>query len=106
MQDHVAVLERAHTSHTRHPGATSADLRKWFEEHPHRAMTNRLEDGSDLDVEQYVSHYIDLTTGDATEPRIFRELLPSSRDVTTAVLLDGSSSLGVHGGRIFKLELA
>ena len=85
---------------------SSADLRKWFEEHTHRAMTSRLEDGSDLDVDQYVSHYIDLTTGEATEPRIFRELLPSSRDVTTALLLDGSSSLGVHGGRIFKLELA
>ena len=40
-------------------------------------MKNRLEDGSDLDVEQYVSHYIDLTTGEAVEPRIFRELLPS-----------------------------
>ncbi len=83
-----------------------ADLRKWFSEHTHRAMKNRLEDGSDLDVEQYVSHYIDLTTGEAVEPRIFRDLLPSSRDVTTALLLDGSSSLGVHGGRIFKLELA
>ena len=106
MHDHVAVLERAHVSRTRQPGSISADLRKWFEEHTHRAMTNRLEDGSDLDVEQYVSHYIDLTTGEATEPRIFRELLPSSRDVTTALLLDGSSSLGVHGGRIFKLELA
>jgi nitric oxide reductase NorD protein len=106
MRDHVAVLERTHTSRIRQPGSSSADLRKWFEEHTHRAMKNRLEDGSDLDVEQYVSHYIDLTTGDATEPRIFRELLPSSRDVTTALLLDGSSSLGVHGGRIFKLELA
>jgi nitric oxide reductase NorD protein len=69
-------------------------------------MKNRLEDGSDLDVEQYVRHYIDLATGEAIEPRIFRDLLPSSRDVTTALLLDGSSSLGVHGGRIFKLELA
>ena len=106
MPDHVAVLERAHTSRTRQPVPASADLRKWFEEHTHRAMKNRLEDGSDLDVEQYVSHYIDLTTGEAIEPRIFRELLPSSRDVTTALLLDGSSSLGVHGGRIFKLELA
>jgi nitric oxide reductase NorD protein len=106
MPDHVAVLERAHTSRTREPKSTSADLRKWFEEHTHRAMKNRLEDGSDLDVEQYVNHYIDLTTGEAIEPRIFRELLPSSRDVTTALLLDGSSSLGVHGGRIFKLELA
>src|SRR4029453_9442824 len=47
-----------------------------------------------------------LTTGEAAEPRIFRELLPSSRDVTTALLLDGSSSLGVHGGRIFRLELS
>ncbi len=106
MPDHVAVLERPHTSRTREPGTASADLRKWFEEHTHRSMKNRLEDGSDLDVEQYVSHYIDLTTGEAIEPRIFRELLPSNRDVTTALLLDGSSSLGVNGGRIFKLELA
>ena len=106
LPDHVAVLERAHTTSTRQPGSVSADLRKWFEEHTHRAMKSRLEDGSDLDVEQYVTHYVDLTTGEAMEPRIFRELLPSSRDVTTALLLDGSSSLGVHGGRIFKLELA
>lgn len=106
MPDHVAVLERPQVSRTREPGVASSDLRRWFEEHTHRAMKNRLEDGSDLDVEQYVSHYIDLTTGEAVEPRIFRDLLPSSRDVTTALLLDGSSSLGVHGGRIFKLELA
>jgi nitric oxide reductase NorD protein len=106
MRDHVAVLERAHTSRARQLEPISADLRRWFEEHTHRAMQNRLEDGSDLDVDQYVRHYIDLTTGEAKEPRIFRELLPSSRDVTTALLLDGSSSLGVHGGRIFRLELA
>jgi nitric oxide reductase NorD protein len=106
MPDHVAVLEKAHSSGSRPPGSVPTDLRKWFEEHTHRAMKNRLEDGSDLDVEQYVSHYIDLTTGEAIEPRFFRELLPSSRDVTTALLLDGSSSLGVHGGRVFALELA
>jgi nitric oxide reductase activation protein len=106
MPDHVAVLERAHVSRTRQTEAASAELRKWFSEHTHREMQGRLEDGSDLDVEQYVRHYIDLTTGEAIEPRIFRELLPSSRDVTTALLLDGSSSLGVNGGRIFKLELA
>jgi nitric oxide reductase NorD protein len=106
MPDHVAVLERAHVSRTRQTEPASAELRKWFSEHTHRAMQGRLEDGSDLDVEQYVRHYIDLTTGEAVEPRIFRELLPSNRDVTTALLLDGSSSLGVHGGRIFKLELA
>jgi nitric oxide reductase NorD protein len=106
LPDHVAVLERPLTSHTDRSGPISADLRKWFEEHTHRAMRSRLEDGSDVDVEQYVRHYIDVTTGEASEPRIFRELLPNSRDVTTALLLDGSSSLGVHGGRIFELELA
>ncbi len=104
--NHVAVLEQNHARHTSRPPATSAELQKWFQQCTHRAMKNRLEDGSDLDVEQYVRHYIDLTTGEALEPRIFRELLPSSRDVTTALLLDGSSSLGVHGGKIFKLELA
>ena len=41
-------------------------------------MQNRLEDGSDLDVEQYVSHYVDTATGEAAQPRIFRELLPAA----------------------------
>ena len=106
LPDHVAVLERADARSARAPAPVAVDVRKWFEEHTHRAMTNRLEDGSDLDVDQYVSHYIDVRTGEAREPRIFRELQPSGRDVTTALLLDGSSSLGVHGGRIFQLELA
>jgi hypothetical protein len=105
MPDHVAVLERARDARIGVSKTTSADLHKWFEEHTHRAMTNRLEDGSDLDVDQYVSHYIDLRTGQAAEPRVFRDLLPSGRDVSTALLLDGSSSLGVHGGRVFRLEL-
>ncbi|BBZ43818.1 hypothetical protein MPRM_10990 [Mycobacterium parmense] len=109
MPDHVAVvelIEHADRRHIRRPVPVAVDVRKWFEEHTHRAMTNRLEDGSDLDVDQYVSHYLDLVTGEAKEPKVFRDLLPSSRDVTTALLLDGSSSLGVHGGRIFRLELA
>jgi hypothetical protein len=103
--NHVAVLERSH-AYTRQPGTSPVDLRKWFEEHTHRAMKSHLEDGSDIDVDQYVSHYIDMATGAATEPRIFRDLSPISRDVATALLLDGSSSLGAHGGRIFRLELA
>ena len=69
-------------------------------------MRNGLEDGSDLDIDRYVDHYIDLATGEATEPRVFRDLLPGVRDVTTALLLDGSSSLGAHGGTVFELELA
>ncbi|RAU95009.1 MorD protein [Mycobacterium colombiense] len=106
MRDHVAVIEHSDGRHARRPVPVAVDVRKWFEEHTHRAMTNRLEDGSDLDVDQYVNHYIDLATGEAKEPKVFRDLLPSSRDVTTALLLDGSSSLGVHGGRVFQLELS
>lgn len=105
LSDHVAVLER------RGPRATglrpeSAELHRWFRQPLHRVMTNRLEDGVDVDVDQYVRYYLDVATGTAAQPRVFRDLLPAARDVTTAVLLDGSSSLGVHAGRIFKLELA
>lgn len=106
LADHVAVLERIHDRRAARSVTTDIDVRKWFEKSTHRAMKNRLEDGSDLDVDQYIGHYIDMTTGEALEPRIFRELLPASRDVTTALLMDGSSSLGVHGGSVFKLELA
>lgn len=106
LPDHVAVVEHKRASRRRESTPASADLREWFEAHTDRAMTNRLEDGSDLDVDSYVSHYIDVMSGEAAEPRVFRELLPSGRDVTTALLLDASSSLGVHGGRVFHLELA
>jgi nitric oxide reductase NorD protein len=106
LPDHVAVLELDRDADVGEAQTRSADLRKWFEEHTHRAMANRLEDGCDLDVDAYVRHYIDLRTGQAAEPRVFRDLLPACRDVTTALLLDGSSSLGVHGGRVFQLELA
>lgn len=106
LPDHVAVLEHRRDTAVGEATTSSADLRAWFEEHTHRAMTSGLEDGSDLDVDRYVAHFLELRTGRAREPRVFRELLPSNRDVTTALLLDGSSSLGVHGGRVFRLELA
>ncbi|WNG82452.1 MorD protein [Mycobacterium sp. ITM-2016-00316] len=106
LPDHVAVLELARDRRVDPAKTDSVDLRAWFQKNTHRAMTARLEDGSDLDIDQYVRHFIDLRTGEAAEPRLFRELLPSNRDVSTALLLDGSSSLGVHGGRVFRLELA
>lgn len=106
LPDHVAVVERTRDAGGCESAPAPAALRKWFEAHTYRAMTNHLEDGSDLDVDSYVSHYLDTMSGKAKEPRIFRDLLPSGRDVTTALLLDASSSLGVHGGRIFRLELA
>ncbi|MFE3543956.1 nitric oxide reductase activation protein NorD [Nocardia sp. NPDC059177] len=106
LRDHVAVLERRHPTSASPVAPASPEVRRWFEELTHRAMRGGLEDGSDLDIDRYIGHYVDTRVGAVPEPRVFRELLPSVRDVTTAVLLDGSSSLGVHGGRTFRLELA
>ncbi len=106
LSDHVAVLERKHLVGSQPPAAVSPDVRRWFEQHTHRAMRSGLQDGSDLDIDSYVRYHVDRATGAAPEPRLFRNLEPAFRDVTTAVLLDGSTSLGIHRGRIFALELA
>lgn len=105
LPDHVAVLERKLQTGRKPPRPVSANLRRWFEEHTHRVMQKRLEDGSDLDIDQYIEFHVDRKTGKASEARVFRDLLPSFRDVTTALLLDGSASLGGRGGQSFKLEL-
>ncbi|WP_206363002.1 nitric oxide reductase activation protein NorD [Stenotrophobium rhamnosiphilum] len=105
LPDHVAVLERKFQAKKGKPRVPAADLRRWFEEHTHRVMQKRLEDGSDLDIDQYIDFHVDRLTGKAAEARVFRDLLPTFRDVTTALLLDGSASLGGQNGRTFKLEL-
>ena len=105
LQDHVAVLERASGSRSKALTKAPPEVRRWFEEHTHRVIRNGLEDGSDLDISRYVDHYVDRASGVPSEPLVFRDLVPGFRDVTTAVLLDGSSSLGVNQGQIFNLEL-
>jgi hypothetical protein len=103
---HVAVLERKYPTSSERPQSVLPSIRRWFDEHTHRVMRNGLEDGCDLDIDRYVEHYVDTKTGHASKSLVFRDLLPGLRDVTTALLLDASSSLGVHQGRIFRLELA
>jgi hypothetical protein len=106
LRHHVAVLERKHSSRSGPSRRTPANLRRWFEEHTHRVTKSHLEDGADLDIDRYVQHHVDTRTGTPSEARVFRDLLPGYRDVATALLLDGSSSLGSHDGGIFRLELA
>src|SRR5258708_39951154 len=103
MHDTAPVLGRVTPPRNRQSAPVAIDVRHWFEEHTHRVMTNRLEDGSDLDVDQYVRHYIDLTTAKEAEPRILRMLLPIGRYYTTALLLSSSPSLGVNGGQNLRL---
>lgn len=106
LPEYVAVLERKvpAKSHAQRP--VPVEVRRFFQEQTHRVYRNGLDDGCDLDVDRYVDHYIDTLTGHASEARVFRDLLPGYRDVTTALLLDGSSSLGVGQGQMFRLELA
>ena len=106
LPDHVAVLERKVPPSNKPAKPVSADLRRWFEMQTHRVMKNRLEDGSDLDIDQYIQHHVNRLTGMQSEARVFRDLLPAFRDVTTALLLDGSASLSIGSGNAFKLELA
>ncbi|MFB4295127.1 nitric oxide reductase activation protein NorD [Actinomadura sp. NTSP31] len=106
LPDHVAVLERKHGPYSQPRPQAVAELHRWFEEHTHRTVTNHLEDGSDLDIDQYVAHHVATVAGQTSHARIFRDLLPAARHVTTALLLDGSSSLAAHQGQIFRLELA
>ncbi|MVF13565.1 MorD protein [Ketobacter sp. MCCC 1A13808] len=106
LPNHVAVLERKVPNSKRSARPVSGDLKRWFEQRTHRVMRNRLEDGSDLDIDQYIEHHVNGLTGISSEARVFRDLQPTFRDVTTAVLLDGSASMGAGLGDIFKLELA
>lgn len=106
LRNHVAVLERKHTAASRGVAPRATALHRFFQRRTHRAMRNRLEDGSEFDVDSFIEHHLDKLLGDATEARVFRDLVPSVRDVTTALLLDGSSSLGAKHGSIFQLELA
>ncbi len=104
--DHVAVVEQPYGRLHQQPAPITVDVRKWFERNTARAMRSGLDDGADLDVDAYVAHHIAVAAGDAREARVFRELAPAGRDVTTALLLDGSSSLSAEGGAAFRLELA
>jgi nitric oxide reductase NorD protein len=106
LPDHVAVLEQKHCSRTHERRRPAANLQRWFEARTHRVLKNRLEDGSELDVDCYIEHKIDALVGHDSDARVFRDLVPGMRDVTTALLLDGSASLGSHQGAIFQLELA
>lgn len=105
LPDHVAVLELKHTTSSQRPSRSPADLRRYFQVRTTRVMRNGLEDGCDLDIDRYVEHFVDSSIGHSTEHRLFRDLIPSHRDVTTCLLLDGSSSLGAYQGHIFRLEL-
>ena len=106
LRNHVAVLERKVPPGSSVAKSSHTNLRRYFEEQTHRMLKRRLEDGCELDIDAYIEHHLDTITGTASEARVFRDLLPGMRDVASALLLDGSASLGSAQGQNFKLELA
>jgi hypothetical protein len=103
---HVSVLER----HVPRGGAPlvrpEPELLRWFRQSPSRVWRPRLEDGTDLDVAAFVDEWTAQAAGNHVAGRIYRSLDHGERDVATAILLDGSESLGADGGLHLRLELA
>jgi nitric oxide reductase activation protein len=67
---------------------------------------SRLEEGTELDVDAFVDEWVAQAAGDRATGRVYRCLDHGDRDVATAILLDGSASLGADGGLHLRLELA
>ena len=106
LADHVAVLERP--LDTRRAPSRWRCHRRFGDgsrSAPTGSMRNGLEDGCDLDIDPLRRPLHRRRDRCGTEPRVFRDLVPGFRDVTTALLLDGSSSLGAQHGKVFELEL-
>jgi hypothetical protein len=103
---HVSVLERHAQAGQGKPPLPEPGLLHWFRQSPSRVWRSRLEDGSDLDVDGFVDEWSAQVEGGFVRGRVYRSLDHGERDVATAILLDGSASLGADGGLHLRLQLA
>lgn len=105
-RDHVSVIERHAPLDAAPANTPPPEILRYFRLSPTRTWHRRLEDGTDLDVDAFVEQHCAKITGDETSGNVYRSLEKGERDVATAILLDGSSSLGTDGGIHLLLELA
>jgi hypothetical protein len=103
---HVSVLERHAPAAAARPLGATPELLRWFRQSPSRAWRSRLEDGTELDVDAFVDESVAATAGRRTSGRVYRALDHGERDAATAILLDGSASIGADGGLHLRLQLA
>jgi nitric oxide reductase activation protein len=82
------------------------ELLRWFRQSPSRAWRSRLEEGTERDVDAFVDEWVAQAAGNDVAGRVYRTLDHGERDVATAILLDGSASLGADRGLHLRLELA
>lgn len=103
---HVSVLERHVETGRGKPLRPAPELLRWFRQSPSRVWRSRLADGTDLDVDAFVDESTAQAAGNRVKGSVYRSLDHGDRDVATAILLDGSASLGGDGGLHLRLELA
>ncbi len=102
----VSVIEKHAPIDSGPPPAPPPEVMHWFRHGPSRTWQRHLEDGTDLDVEAYVEQHCAVVSGQESEGLIYRSLEKGRRDVATAILLDGSASLGADGGMHMRLQLS
>ena len=103
---HVSVVERHVAVGKGKPLRPAPELLRWFRQSPSRVWRSRREDGTDLDVDAFVDESTSQAAGNHVKGNVYRSLDHGDRDVATAILLDGSASLGADGGLHLRLELA
>jgi hypothetical protein len=106
LRGHVSVLERHVETGKGRTLRPAPELLRWFRQSPSRVWRSRREDGTELDVDAFVDERSAQAAGNHVTGRVYRSLDHGDRDVATAILLDGSASLGADGGLHLRLELA
>ena len=102
---HVSVMERTINVAAGPRIAPPPEVLRWFAKSPSRAWRGGMEDGTELDVDAYVDQHCVAVSGGTTDGRVYGMLDEGPRDVVTALLLDGSTSLGTDGGMHLRLQL-
>ncbi len=105
-KNYVSVVESRVASDTGPLAPPSPEILRYFRLSPTRTWHKRLEDGTDLDIDAFVDQHCANAAGEDTNGNVYMQLDKDERDVATAILLDGSSSLGTDGGAHLMLELA
>ena len=105
-KDYVSVIERSKPEDSTPLAAPAPEILRFFRLSPTKTWHKRLEDGTDLDVDAFVDQHCLQAAGATTNRHVYMQLDRGVRDVATAILLDGSSSIGADGGAHLLLELA
>jgi len=105
-QAHVSVIERHAPIDSGPLTPPPPEVMRFFRLSPTRRWYKRREDGTELDIDAFVDQHCAMAAGEETTGNVYMQFDQGERDVATAILLDGSSSLGTDGGIHLKLELA